>query len=137
MNEELNGIKSLSQEAQEMRVYFDKCPYGLKEYLKMYPKSSVDKYENKFNGDDRFSAIDMKIFFSSHSGTIGDSGCSRILCIENKDVFQEAFVEYLNTHRKEIFAYIAQCYENKIKESVKTIDDEIIKLNDIKKSIGL
>lgn len=66
--------------------------------------TSCDKKGYGFNQDDRFAAFKMTVSFDSHAGYYGNSSCSTVLSVHNKDIVQKAFIEALNQNQKLIFA---------------------------------
>ena len=78
-------------------------------YAETYASDShCDKKGYGFGGDDRFTAFAINTRFSSHRGYYGNSSCSTILNVYDREVVEKAFVKALNIHQKELFATAAR-----------------------------
>ena len=128
----LEAAKSIFREGNKIKNYFSTYGSTIEEYRKIQKRDDCDKYHNMFNYDSRFQACQShNVFFSSSRGYYGNSSCSKMLDIENPDVFWEGFDDYINKHKKEIFSHIAEHYMNKTKEMKKEIIQERDRMNNI------
>ena len=111
----LEKIKNLQANSFAIRELFNrKIPHW-----KTDPKH-YDKTGWGFNQDDRFSACKgVLVWFDSHCGVYGNSGCSSQLSL-SEPIFHRHLLGYLNTHKKEIMLEIA---DNIDREALKHKDE--------------
>lgn len=118
--ESLERIKKLRRNANSIKGLFN---------VRM-PKWAADTHHydktgSGFNTDDRFKACEsFPVFFSSHMGTYGDSGCST-QCELDKEIFQNHFIKYLNKNTKQIMLSIAESIENEAKTLKEKAESEL------------
>lgn len=98
----IERIKSLRREAAAIGGF-----HAL--YSEKYaPDAHCDKKGYGFGKDDRFVAFSINTKFESHAGYYGNSSCSTILNVYDRETVEKAFVRALNVHQKELFATAAR-----------------------------
>ena len=75
---------------------------------KYLPNQTCDKKGYGFGADDRFSAFAIATKFSSWAGYYGNSSCSTIMSVRDKELVAPFLIKALNLHQKEIFATVAR-----------------------------
>lgn len=121
----IDRIKSLRREAAAIAGF-----HAL--YSEKYsPDSHCDKKGYGFGGDDRFAAFTINTKFESHAGYYGNSSCSRILNVYDREIVEKAFVKALNIHQKELFATAARL----MREEAASLTDQAAKEIEALKSL--
>ena len=132
MENNVNDIISLYEEAKKLKEYFQNYPERLTEYKMLYPNTNCDKYEQGFNEDARYKACaSHSVYFSSKKGNHGDSNCYQILDITFPKQFWKYFDEYLNDNKKDIFNYISRKMIEECKIYKKDLQQEVNYINKI------
>lgn len=57
---------------------------------------------------DRLASFSFTTTFESHAGYYGNSSCSTILNVYEREIVEKAFIKALNIHQKELFATAAR-----------------------------
>ena len=120
---DLKEIKKLNRDAKTLDTFF-------KRYNEKISEPTCDKYEAKFNGDDRWCfAGKHAISFNTRYGYYGNSSCSTFDTISNDKLFWKFFDEFVNDKKEEIFKYISDKFKKEIKKNTQVIEEEITELN--------
>lgn len=100
--EHIEKMKSLKSNANALKLFHEM-------YSQKYESDkNCDKKGYGFNKDDRFAAFKVTVTFDTWKGYYGNSSCSTILSITDKDAVTKAFVEAINQNHKLIFATMAK-----------------------------
>lgn len=99
----------------------------------------ADKYANDSRCDkkgygfiagrsDRFVSFNFTATFESHAGYYGNSSCSTILNVYDREAVERAFVKALNIHQKELFATAARLMREEAASLTEKAEEEIASL---------
>jgi hypothetical protein len=86
-------------------------------YTKTVAPATCDKHGIGFNKDNRFTAFEVSVRFSSWAGWYGSSSCSSVISFSDPDAVKNAFIKYLNSNWQQIFDALADIIE---KESIES-----------------
>lgn len=111
-------ILSLHSEAKKIRESYGR-------WKRMTGNPSADKYEFGFKDDDRFdSAGPHKVRLITKIGYFGNSGCSTVLDVANREQFWKLFDEYCNAHIQDILGYIADGFDKMVEDNIVVLSRE-------------
>lgn len=100
----LDKIRSLRREAVNIEGFHA-------HYSEKYASDShCDKkgYGFVYGNSDRFVSFKVNATFESYAGYYGNSSCSTILHVYDREAVERAFVKAMNLHQKELFATAAR-----------------------------
>lgn len=124
----INDVKLLMVDVKHLRHFANggyeqaiESPKGLHR-----ADQNIDKYGRGFNkARDNFSAAGQHFLtYSSWKGYYGDSGCTTILSLNQREIFWNCFDKYINEHQDEILNGIADIMEKELQSSIDVIVQE-------------
>ena len=123
----LDKIKSLRRESVAIGGFHE-------HYKEKYASDShCDKKGYGFvNGrSDRFVSFNVIATFESHAGYYGNSSCSTILNVYDRDAVERAFVKAMNLHQKDLFATAARLMQEEASSLTEQAEKELAVLQEM------